>query len=75
MKKYLTQLQEEKTPHERRQFAMKVAGATTFLFFIVWASTLGIRLTENNANVANQNIPSTAATLYAVQQASSTLGY
>jgi hypothetical protein len=77
MKKYLERLRNEKTPHERRAFAMRVASVVTALFFVVWITTLGVRLAQHNEDVAkNQaNLQSTASTLQAVQAASSTLGY
>lgn len=71
MKAYIAKLQQEKTPHERRSFATKVAGIVTALFFIVWVSTLGIRFAAHSGETA-QNIQNTAAGLYAVEELPST---
>ena len=54
---------------------MQAAGVVTALFFVVWLSTLGVRLTQFNAAASKNTTASTANTLYAVEQASTTLGY
>jgi hypothetical protein len=56
---------------------MRVASVVTALFFVVWITTLGVRLAQHNEDVAKSqaNMQSTASALQAVQAASSTLGY
>ncbi len=72
MKNFITRMKEQKSPHERRQFALQVAGTLTALIFVVWVSTLGVRLAQSSAQSANEAVSNTAATLVAVQEASST---
>jgi hypothetical protein len=43
MKRYFDHIQ-TKEPHERRQHAMRLAGAVTAAVFAVWITTLGLRL-------------------------------
>lgn len=77
MKKYIQHMQETRTPHERRQASMQIAGIVTAVLFVGWITTLGVRLSSSQSNVANDDGASnTAATLQAVQNGSSTwLGY
>ncbi|HWB34131.1 MAG TPA: hypothetical protein VG753_02340 [Candidatus Paceibacterota bacterium] len=79
MKAYIQKLQDEKTPHERRQLALQVAGVVTALLFVGWLGTLGVRLSELSTAASQQTAGgNAAATLIAVQgEASSTsdLGY
>ena len=42
MKRYFEHIK-SKTPHDRRQHAMKVAGLLTAVAFVVWITTLGVR--------------------------------
>jgi len=51
MKRYFNHM-EQKTPHERRQHAMRVAGVVTTLVFVGWIGTLGMRL--NSLTVAKE---------------------
>lgn len=43
MKKYFKHIQ-NKPPHERRQHAVQIASIFTALVFVVWITTLGVRL-------------------------------
>lgn len=72
MNNFIANMREQRSPHERRQFALKVAGTMTALIFVAWVSTLGVRLAQSGAASAQQAASNTAATLVAVQQASST---
>ncbi|HVZ76191.1 MAG TPA: hypothetical protein VG934_02910 [Candidatus Paceibacterota bacterium] len=73
MKAYIEKLQNEKTPHERRQLALQVAGVVTALLFVGWLGTLGVRLSQLSTAPQNTSGSSAAATLIAVQgEASST---
>ena len=76
MKNYIEQLRSEKSPHERRSVATRVAGVLTALLFVFWVTTLGVRLAAHNTNLAEQqaNIQNAAATLIAIQ-GTSTPGY
>lgn len=70
MKKFIARMRQEKTPHERRQFSMQVAGVITALLFVGWLGTLGARLVGSGAAPAAEN---TAATLQAVSSTSTML--
>jgi hypothetical protein len=70
MNNFVERLKAEKSPHERRQLALQVAGGVTALLFVVWVSTLGVRLAQSGAS-AQQAASNTAATLVAVQAAAS----
>ncbi|TSC69592.1 MAG: hypothetical protein G01um101456_79 [Parcubacteria group bacterium Gr01-1014_56] len=72
MIKFIEQLKSERTPHERRALATRVAGILTALLFVFWVTTLGVRLSEQNINLANQeaNMQNVAATLIAIQGSS-----
>jgi hypothetical protein len=74
MKQYIARLQEEKTPHERRQYALRVATGLTAVLFVGWVATLGLRLSQT-AQITSEQIQSTASSIIAVQEASSTLGH
>lgn len=54
MKRYFEHMQ-SKDPHERRQHAMRVAGVLTAVVFVVWVTTLGMRLNGGTPVVANDN--------------------
>jgi hypothetical protein len=43
MRQYFNHVK-SKEPHERRQHAMRIAGAVTAAVFAVWITTLGLRL-------------------------------
>lgn len=51
MKKYLNHIQ-TKSPHERRQHAIQVASIFTALLFVVWVTTLGVRLASTSGTIA-----------------------
>lgn len=51
MKKYFNHIQ-SKPPHERRQHAIQVASVFTALVFVVWITTLGVRLAGISGTVA-----------------------
>ena len=53
MKKYFDHIK-TKEPHHRRQHAMQIAGAVTAAVFLVWITTLGLRL-GNSSNVAQED--------------------
>lgn len=53
MKKYFNHIQ-NKPPHERRQHAIQIATVFTALVFVVWITTLGVRL-ANTSGVVAQN--------------------
>ncbi|MBI2005110.1 hypothetical protein HYS79_03090 [Patescibacteria group bacterium] len=65
MKKYFKHLQENTAPHERRQFAMRAAGALTTVLFVTWAASLGVRLanpgTGNPSAIGGADSTQTAA--------------
>ncbi len=71
MRKYIQHMQDTRTPHERRQHAMQIATVLTALLFVGWITTLGVRI-ASQPEVANDSEKNTAATLTAVQDASST---
>lgn len=73
MKKFIEHMKANKTPHERRQFAMQAAGLCTALLFVGWLATLGVHLASVNKQVGLENGGNAASTLIAVQAASSTL--
>lgn len=65
MKRYIEHIQ-TKDPHERRQHALRIAGALTAVVFVGWLGTLGLRLA--GGNVASEEAASnqTAAVLMGV---------
>lgn len=63
MKAYIERMKEERTAHERRRFAMRVAAICTALIFIAWITTLGLRLGHQGEQSPTVN---TANTLSAV---------
>jgi hypothetical protein len=71
MKGYIEKLRAERTPHERRQISVQVAGILTALLFVGWLGTLGMRLAATPV-ATEDNSGSAAAALVAVQGASST---
>jgi hypothetical protein len=78
MKNFIERMKEERTPHERRQFAMRVAATVTAVLFVGWLATFGVRIStsgeiaEQNVNTASQSAsvggvvesPSGNSTLY-----------
>jgi hypothetical protein len=69
---YLEHLQNNKTPHQRRQFALQLASIITGLLFIGWISTVGIRFISTGGV---EQLQSTAATLIPVGNATTTFGF
>ena len=67
MSNYIARLK-ERTPHERRQFALRTALIVTAVVFVGWAATLSVRLATEGTRIANtvQNSANTAAALEAV---------
>lgn len=63
MQRYLTRLQEEKTPHERRQIAVRVAGAVTAVLFVGWLATLGVRVSTSEPKVADTSATNQMASI------------
>ena len=59
----------KKSPHERRQHAVRVAGVVTALVFAGWVTTLGIQATTGTtgATVAGSDNASQAAAAGAAQ--------
>lgn len=66
MRRYITHVQHNLTPHERRQHAMQIAGVITALLFVGWLMTLGLRLSTPGPVVEKSDTSNTAATLNAV---------
>jgi hypothetical protein len=52
MQRYFDHM-EQKTPHERRAHATRVAGVITALVFVGWVSTLSLRAGGGQSAVAN----------------------
>ena len=50
MKKYLQHIKTKST-HQRRGHAMQIAGTMTALVFIVWITTLGVRLSTSGSGI------------------------
>lgn len=53
MKRYIEHVQTQE-PHERRQHAMRIAGATTVAVFAIWITTLGFRYGMAPATLAEE---------------------
>lgn len=68
MRGYIEHLKETKTPHERRQHAMRVAGVVTGALFAVWIGTLSMRLTDQAAVAESPDSSLTAAAVQTQQQ-------
>jgi hypothetical protein len=64
MKKYFDHMR-SKSPHERRQHAMQVAGIITALVFVVWVSTLGVRFASTPPQTASNTDASQLANVVA----------
>ena len=54
MNKYLQHIK-QKSPHARRGHAMQIAGCVTALVFVVWLTTLGVRLTSSGGSTTAEN--------------------
>jgi hypothetical protein len=63
MRRYIERMQEERTPHERRQFALRVAGGVTAVLFVGWLATLGIRFSTVSTEIAEQGQSPQAASI------------
>lgn len=72
MKKYFDHMQ-TKTPHERRQHALKIASGVVALAFIVWISTLGLRFASTPPQVATDDTSSQTASVVQAQNGNATL--
>ena len=75
MRKYIENIQNTHTPHERRQVAMRIAAIITGLLFIAWLATLGVRLGGIVPEVVNQGGSNAATALEAVQENSTQNGF
>jgi hypothetical protein len=64
MKKYFNHIK-SKSPHERRQHAMQIAGILTALMFVVWVSTLGVRFASTPPQTADSGDASQLANVAA----------
>ncbi|MBC7836472.1 hypothetical protein H7X87_01695 [Acetobacteraceae bacterium] len=63
MRNYIKRLQDEKTPHERRSFAVRVAGALTAVIFVGWLATFGMRLSNDEKAIAENTQSNQTASL------------
>lgn len=61
MNQYIERLKSERTTHERRQIALRVAGVMTALIFVAWLATLGARLANQSAQASKDSAAQTAA--------------
>ncbi|OGC84723.1 hypothetical protein A3F55_02585 [Candidatus Adlerbacteria bacterium RIFCSPHIGHO2_12_FULL_53_18] len=68
MRRYIENIQDTHTPHERRQVAMRIAAIVTGLLFIAWLATLGVRLGGAVPAVVNEGTSNAASALEAVQE-------
>lgn len=60
MKNYFRHIKTKPT-HERRQHAVKIAGAFTAVVFVFWITTLGVRLGRSPEGDASQLAGAAAA--------------
>lgn len=67
MKKYLEHIQTQE-PHDRRQHAMRIAGATTVAVFAIWITTLGFRYGTGGTNLAGEENPNQTSLTAATSQ-------
>ena len=72
MKKYIESVQ-QRDPHERRVFAMRVAGVVTGMLFFVWLTTLGLRFGSAGEAVQEGDSSQTAAAAQATYMGDSGL--
>ncbi len=57
-------MQEEKTPHERRAIALRVASTVTAILFVGWLATLGVRFgSGSDAPVAGSGTDTQTASI------------
>ena len=73
MKKFITKMQQERTPHERRQFALTFAGGITAVLFVAWLATLGARVAFQNEKTAQKQNSQSAAVVNSYTQTNNTL--
>ncbi|MDE2213372.1 MAG: hypothetical protein KGJ34_02470 [Patescibacteria group bacterium] len=75
MRTYLTNLH-ARPAHEKRRFSMRVAAVLTIAIFIIWLSTLSIRLAGDISSGSSNNTASSlvAATAAAGSQIQSQFG-
>jgi hypothetical protein len=69
MRKYILHLQETKEPHERRRLAVQIATVITAVLFLFWISSVGMRLANSSAQIAQtmHDTQNAAAALVPVQ--------
>jgi hypothetical protein len=67
MRRYIQHLKDNKTPHERRQHAVQVAGLMTGALLVVWLGTLGVRLASQEQVAASPEQSLTAAAAASTQ--------
>lgn len=72
MKNYFTYIK-SKTPHEKRQHSMQIAGGVTALAFVIWISTLGLRFASTPPQVATDSDTSQTASVVSSQDGNATL--
>ncbi len=80
MRRYIEHIRNTRTPHERRQHALQIAGVFTAVLFVGWLATLSLRIGTGGEVVNTNPSTNTAATLQAVQgddsvNSSTFLGY
>ena len=68
MRKYIEHIRNNRTPHERRQHAMQIAGVITAILFVGWITTLGVRISSTQGTIVSDAQNNTASTLTAVQE-------
>jgi hypothetical protein len=61
MKRYIQELKNRPT-HDRRLFALRIAGAVTAIIFVGWIGTLGLRVGNQGAGDAALNNNSSSQT-------------
>ncbi|HEV7449633.1 MAG TPA: hypothetical protein VGP13_03810 [Candidatus Paceibacterota bacterium] len=66
MKKYVDHII-AKEPHERRRHAMQLAGILTAMVFVVWITTLGLRIGGGDNTVAQDDSNQTSLSAAAAQ--------
>lgn len=55
-------------PHDRRQHAMRIAGATTVAVFAIWITTLGFRYGGTGGTLAGEENPNQTSLTAATSQ-------
>ncbi len=76
MKRYIAQLR-QRHPHEKRRFSLNAAAIIVGFIFIVWISTLGVRLTQqisdSTSSGSNNNSGNGSSLVAAVADAGSAI--